>query len=185
MDAQTNRIAQIGNVCVQWSNLEYVLATAIWLIIGVNEEAGKILTASLDAKNRAKMLYSLAHVYNAPVSYKNAVKRVMKALQDGLMDRRNVAVHGVHFPSTQNDSVGIEMHRGKGGRNQRTIPNSEFASLGNDITKVRDDFVKSHITYVKKIYPKLVGRSIGLQDLEAILTNNSATKADDETNGPS
>ncbi len=185
MDSETNRIAQIGNVCVQWSNLEYALANAIWMMIGVTQEPGKILTASLDAKNRAKMLYSLAHVYNVPVSYRNAIKRVVSALQDDLMNRRNIAVHGIHFPSQEPNSVGIEMHRGKGGRNQRTIPNSEFEALGNDIVKVRDDFTRAYVAYVKKRYPAMIGKSVGLRDLESILRNNSETKADADEKGPS
>jgi hypothetical protein len=178
MDAQTNRNMQIGNVCIQWSGLEYTLAASIWMMIGVGEEVGKIITASLDAKNRAKMLFALAHVYNAPVSYKNAIKKVIKSLQDGLMDRRNVAVHGVHFTSDEPNSVGLEMHRGRGGRGRRTVPNSEFSALGREISDTNDAFVKAHIAYIKKRYSGIAETSVGLATLETILRNNSETKDD-------
>src|SRR5689334_13504090 len=120
MDDTSNRNQQIGNICVQWSSLEYILVQIIWLMAGVQEEVGKILTAHLDMKQRANMAFALAHQTNASYRLKKATKAVVDALQKGdLISRRNQAVHGVHFTIDEPGAVGIEMHRGKGGRGQR------------------------------------------------------------------
>ena len=175
MDSQSNRSLQIGNVCIQWSGLEYVLAVSIWIMLKLDIETGKIVTANLDAKQRATMAFALANQINAPVSYRNAIKKVMVALRDGLIDRRNVAVHGIHFTVSQPNSVGIEMHRGKGGRAIRILENQEFHNLGNEISALTNEFASAQSEYTKKLIPQLAAASKGLADLEAILRKTSLT----------
>lgn len=115
MDQQISRNAQIGNICIQWSSLEYMLAHAIWLMCGVDQEVGKILTGNLDSKQRAMMAHALAHQINAPIPVKRAIKQTLDEMREELIHRRNEAVHGIHFTHPDPESVFIEMHRGKGG----------------------------------------------------------------------
>lgn len=147
-------------------------------------EKGKIVTASLDMKARGNMAYALAHQVNAPVSYRNAIKRVNTALREGLISRRNVAVHGIHFPSDIPNSIQIEMHRGKGGRARRTVNDAEFRNLGQEISDVANAFAKAQVNYVRKTYPQLAAKSKGLSDFDAIFRNISQTNAEAESKRP-
>ena len=80
MNHLTNRYVQIGNICVQWSAIEYHVAIAIWNLAGVvDQEIGKVLTASLDLKGRVTMAFKLAHIVTAPVPFKIALKPHSKA----------------------------------------------------------------------------------------------------------
>jgi hypothetical protein len=184
MDHQTNRNVQIGNVCVQWASLEYRLAVAIWIMVGVDMEIGKVLTASLDMKQRATMAFTLAHQTNAPIPFKNALKSVLTALREGLIDRRNQAVHGIHFTIDRPDAIGVEMHRGKGGRQQRIQEDKELSQLGRDINRAANEFAAALPAYVEFRFKGLAEISQGLADLKAIILNNAETKDEGDVNGP-
>lgn len=137
--AHSNRQLHIGNICIQWSNLEYSLATTIWLLIGVKVEVGKIVTANLDIKQRATMALALAHQTNAPIYLKNAIKKVLERLRDDLISERNQAVHATHFGEIEGGSE-IELHRGKGGRARRAQLDANLARTGAAIAEVSKAF---------------------------------------------
>lgn len=184
MDQQISRNAQIGNICIQWSSLEYMLANAIWLMCGVDQEIGKILTGNLDAKQRATMAHALAHQTNAPFAVKQALKQTLNEMREDLIHRRNEAVHGIHFNHPDPGSVYIEMHRGKGGRNQRTLANRDLVELGLKINAATARMANALIAFAQSKAAK-VGREVEFMEMTAaILRNNSLTSDDGETNGP-
>jgi hypothetical protein len=184
MDHSTNRYVQIGNICAQWSSLEYMFASGIWLMIGVDQEVGKIVTGNLDAKQRANMALALAWQVNAPVPYKKAVKEVLVEMRDNLIHRRNEAVHGIHFGDEAGDTISIEMHRGKGGRAPRPMRNQDLAELGKAINAASTKMANAN-TALAQSYMSKIGFGKQFSELVAtILRNNSLTSDDGETNGP-
>jgi hypothetical protein len=94
---QINRLTQIGNICAQWSELEYLFATTIWVLLKLDMDTGKIVTGGLDMLPRANMAINLARHRQAPKEILDALLTARKAIQDGLDIRRNRAVHGVQF----------------------------------------------------------------------------------------
>ncbi|MXO73582.1 hypothetical protein [Alteraurantiacibacter buctensis] len=151
MDQQLNRSVQIGNICIQWSNLEYELALSIWLMLRIHDDLGKIVTASLDCKQRASMAFTLAHKTKAPYEFKQAQKEVLKEIRDGLLERRNEAVHAVHFKPYAFDTAKVEMHRGKGGREPRPLLDADLAELGQLIFKAGLRAAEANVLYASEI----------------------------------
>lgn len=187
MDHSTNRNAQIGNICVQWSAIEYHVAIAIWNLAGVvDQEIGKVLTASLDLKGRVTMAFKLAHIVNAPVPFKIAIKTLQTALQgEDLYHRRNQAVHGIHFEIDQPGAVGIEMHRGPGGREQRIQTDKELNQLGKRLTELRNTFFAALTQLVGTIHADAVANMEAFKSTLAMIENNYATNEEGDTKGPS
>lgn len=173
MDKQTNTNVQIGNICVQWASLEYVVSNAIWIMLRLDSEVGKIVTGNLDIKQRVSMVFALAHQTNAPIPFKNACKALRSELFDpkDLLHRRNLAVHGAHFTIPDNEKIQIEVHRGKGGKGPREIPVSELADLGREINAASNAFTTALVRYVEYSFPGL--QSKGLDDIKAIFAKNS------------
>lgn len=179
-----NRQLLIGNICIQWSSLEYMLAAGIWTLVDVDEEVGKILTGNLDAKQRATMAHALAWQTNAPHDYKKVVKEVLTEMRDELIHRRNEAVHGIHFDSGETSIAEIELHRGKGGRAPRELSNDSLAELGSRIRAAAHKMSAANIALIQhQAAEKGCGAEVGAL-IEDILRNISETSAAGERNGP-
>ncbi|HYX46852.1 MAG TPA: hypothetical protein VE820_08540 [Sphingomicrobium sp.] len=88
-------------VCIQWSNLEFQIAHAIWWMLNLDADSGKIVTGGLDMGPRVNMAINLARHIRVDRKVTQALETARAALQDGLDKRRNRAVHGVHL--TTND----------------------------------------------------------------------------------
>jgi len=147
-------------------------------MIKVDAEVGKILTASLDAKGRANMAHAIAHQVNAPRYLKLAIKKVLTALREGLLDGRNQAVHGIHFTAARPDAVMIEMHRGKGGRQQRPQLDSDLAALGTKINLIAVDFDHALARYGRELLGVSAEQSAGLRAVDIILAKTRAATAE-------
>lgn len=151
MDNESNRAVQIGNICIQWSCLEYELALSIWLMLGLHDDIGKVVTASLDAKQRATMAFTLADKTKAPFAFRKAIKETLSDIRSDLIHRRNEAVHAVHFKPYSIDTAKVEMHRGKGGREPRPLRDSDLAELGQLIHKAALRVAEANILYASKL----------------------------------
>lgn len=170
---------------MQWSSLEYVLVQAIWAMINVDAEVGKILTAHLDIKQRAAMAFAVSNQTNAPVSFRNALKAVQRSLQDDdLINRRNQAVHGIHFSTDRPDAVNVEMHRGKGGRAPRLQTDADLAKLSREICEVRTRFGVALLAYAKQRMGDQAATLESFAAMEAILQNMADTKSEAPESGP-
>lgn len=184
VDDQVRRNSHIGNICIQWSALEYMLSQTIWALCGVDQEVGKIITANLDAKQRALMAHALAHQTNAPIVLKRAIKKTLDEMRDELIHRRNEAVHGIHFTHPDPTMIYVEMHRGKGGRNQRPLTNQGLLELGEKINVATTRMANALLKHVQS-KAALVGREAEFVEMAtSVLRNNSLIKDDGKKNGP-
>ena len=135
-----DRNTQVGNICVQWAHLEYLLALAIWSLLRLDQETGKIVTGGLDIRPRLNMAINLAKHLKAPEPAKKALLCTRRALDGGLDERRNKAIHGHRLLDPDDiQSELVEVHRGKGDRKRHKVTNADLAELGVAIAKVAAD----------------------------------------------
>lgn len=130
------RMAYIGNICLQWSHVEYVVARSIWFILRLDDETGKIVTGGLDMMPRLNMAINLARHCKAPAVLANQLVKTRSAIQDKLDVRRNRAIHGVNTWYEGDATVSVEVHRGKGGRERQPLPEDDLYELGAAIHRV-------------------------------------------------
>lgn len=134
---QNDRNLQIGNICIQWSHLEFLAAIAIWSMLRIDEKTGKIITGGLDLLPRLKMAHQLAVHLNAPMQARNSFKAAKQAVQHRLLDRRNLVIHGHRLSEKGNPWVEtFEVHRGKNSGTKQPLSNSDIAQIGKDIAAV-------------------------------------------------
>lgn len=134
----TNRNIQIGDICSQWAHLEYILANAIWALLGLDKATGLIVTGGLNIENRVGTAVALAEKMGQPTAVTDALKHVRKELQASkIIQRRNLAVHGHRFPHPEReDAELVEIHRGKDAGQAITRADSELRELGKDIANL-------------------------------------------------
>ena len=126
-----NRNTQIGNICIQWSHLEYLAALGIWSMLHLDDKTGMILTGGLDLLPRLNMGHSLAVHLNAPKTARNTFKITRSAIQDqDIINRRNLIIHGhrLDIPGRL-DAETFESHRGKGAGIKKQLPVPTSANL--------------------------------------------------------
>ena len=138
-----NRLFYIGNICAQWSSLEYQFAKAIWHLLGIDDETGKIVTGGTDMIPRIRLAVNLARHLNAPLAICRALEGARdKLLAANLDERRNRAVHGIRFAMDGDDDlrvVEIEVHRGKGGRHRQQETTLELYDVGSELSVIVND----------------------------------------------
>ena len=131
----SNRNAQIGNICSQWAHLEYLLASAIWGLLGLEKGVGLIVTGGLNIESRVGTAVALAEALGQPDELIEALKRVRKELQSSkIIQRRNLTIHGNRFlHPDREDAELVEIHRGKSAGKPKTRADSELSELGKEI----------------------------------------------------
>lgn len=107
------RLATVGYICATWSNFEAAIAQAIWIMLNLDDATGRIVTGGLDMRPRANMAVRLARHLKMPTEFTRALEDARASLDNGLMAKRNLAVHGIHHPRTQEDAMMLDLHRGK------------------------------------------------------------------------
>lgn len=135
-----DRLVQIGNICNQWSYLEYLFSNVIWWLLKIDRETGMIVTGGMDILPRANMAINLAKHLKADSKLINALSEARKSIQNDLGDKRNTAVHGVYF-RTPNDETKVEMHRGKGAFEKQDFSNEQLRDVGRNIQAVHKKLV--------------------------------------------
>lgn len=131
---QNDRNVQVGNICVQWAHLEYLLMLAIGALMRVDEHTAKLLAGGLPIRARAKMAWELAVHLEAPAEAATALKAAYDRVANKLDDRRNRAVHGhrLAIPG-RSDAETFELYRGKGIGKRVIQTDADLAKLGADI----------------------------------------------------
>lgn len=66
-----------------------------------------------------------------------ALETARKTIQDGLDQRRNQAIHGIHYPAGVAGASMIEVHRGKGSGRRERISLVELERLCDDLKAAR------------------------------------------------
>lgn len=138
MPDTTKILSATGNVCHQWSYLEYLISKAIWHILGLERDTGIIVTGGMDILSRVNMAIALAKHTRAnkkliEVLEETRVKIQGKRKTDGLMYRRNLIVHGVYSSRDNDPIILVETHRGAGDRKRNPISVAFVAQTGTDI----------------------------------------------------
>lgn len=130
----SDRNLQIGNICWQWAHLEYLIALAIWSLLRIDNDTGRLITGGMNILPRINLALNLAKHLNAPTQAQRALKEVRTTLQKGLDERRNRAIHGHRsLDSSDPQAEFVEMHRGKGAGTKVRQTNKDLAQLGGDI----------------------------------------------------
>ena len=120
-------------------------------MLRVHDDVGKVVTASLDAKQRATMAFTLAEKTKAPFAFRQAMKETLNEVRKDLLHRRNEAVHAVHFEPYAIDVAKVEMHRGKGGRDPRPLKDTDLSDLGKRIFQTGLRVAESNIVYATEL----------------------------------
>lgn len=94
----------IGHVCLQMSLLELTLAHIIWAFLDLDHDTGAIVTGGLDILPRINMAINIAEHKKAPLPIKAGLRDIRKALQEGLLDQRNLIVHGAQRFTETNET---------------------------------------------------------------------------------
>jgi hypothetical protein len=92
-------LAGIGHVCLQWALLEQTILAIIASAENMPLEKTYPRFGTLDMMPRLNMAIKLAHEASWPVRLTKPLAEIRKAVQregEGLADRRNLFVHGVH-----------------------------------------------------------------------------------------
>lgn len=134
-EPSARRLGLIGGVCYQWSGLEFIIASLIWKMLGLQPAIGKIVTGGLDMRGRIGMAIGLAHATKQNKLLGTALREARKSLQAGLIDQRNLLVHGMHW-HFQGDTPQVEVHRGAGDRRPQPFPDDHLMPLMENIHSI-------------------------------------------------
>ncbi len=126
-----DRNTQIGNICVQWAHIESQLSITIWALLHLDDATGKLVTGGLDMMARVSMALRLAQHLRAPGLLIAAIKKVRTELQTGLLEKRNLVVHGQRNLDFNNTTVEyFEVHRGKSAGIKQSLTNAQLHEIG-------------------------------------------------------
>ena len=131
-------LGTIGYICVQWALLETLLIHSIFAMLDMPHKTGAIAFGGLDMLPRANMVINLARHFKAPKPITDRLVEIRKALQDGLSDRRNQAIHGVHADADAPDAVRLTMMRWAEAKRTQDVSVAELYQTGLDIKRLAE-----------------------------------------------
>jgi hypothetical protein len=84
----------IGEFIANWSHLEFVLEKLIWHFLKLVPDDGKIITSTLDARPKVRMIRELAkrHIKNSAI--RKQLMEVVEVIEE-IQGDRNFVAHGV------------------------------------------------------------------------------------------
>lgn len=85
---------RIGEVIAEWSRLETILDTLIWHFLKLDMEDGRVVTATLDARPKIRMLRQLTKRHVPSRSMKAQLMSLYEVVE-GLQEDRNFMAHGL------------------------------------------------------------------------------------------
>lgn len=132
-ELQVQVLATIGHICVQWALLEAYGAQIIWALLPIKHDTGAVITGGMDMMPRFNTAIALAEHKHAPRIAIQKLKCIRQTLQDGLADRRNQAVHGIHSASDDPTKVKLTMLRWKGNKREEERSVFELHETSQDI----------------------------------------------------
>lgn len=136
LDSDANRLIQVGNICHQWSTIEYYASIAVWSLLILDQDTGAFVTGGLDLLPRLNMGISLNNHLDGDPRLTKALSATRTAIQGGLDVARNRAVHGVWFGDGSDGAHRVEVHRGRGGRQRHSVTGEELASTGKNLNEL-------------------------------------------------
>jgi hypothetical protein len=150
-------LARVGLICRACSTIEYAVASVIWAMLELDPETGKIVTGGLDMQPRLNMAIALARHKSEPKELVASLETARKELQDGLLDRRNLAVHGIPLTDVAGLAT-LEVHRGRYARKPTPRGFDEIKALSDEIVAVMNALAAVTAPYVLSRAEKIAAR---------------------------
>lgn len=131
-------MAMIGQVCLQWARLEMALIGLLCHVEPMETEKAYIIFGGLDILPRANMIINLARHNKVHPPILKKIVAIRTTLQKGLLDRRNLVVHGAHR-EMEGDETTLTMIRWKGDKRHTTLSVIDIGKLGNEIHQLGNE----------------------------------------------
>lgn len=134
---QNTFLCCIGHICLQWALLEQNILGVI--ACAENLPIDKVFTryAGKDMLPRLNLAISLANEAKWPQRFVRPLKAIRTALQEngeGLADKRNLFVHGVHYPTANHEEFGLVMARWRGDKRDNIVGVLDAANLAQRLS---------------------------------------------------
>lgn len=84
----------IGRMITEWSRLETILSMIIWHLLKLDMEDGRVITGTLDARPKVRMLRQLAKRHVKPKALLTQFSQLLTVVE-GLQEERNFMAHGI------------------------------------------------------------------------------------------
>lgn len=134
----------IGEVIANWSHLELTLERLIWHFLKLSPEDGRVVTSTLDARPKVRMIRTLAkrHVRHRPM--RKQLLEVIEVIEE-LQGDRNFIAHGVWstvMPESIPMAISMRAASEPGHVTSEMFPKERMESLiqtTRDIGKALDD----------------------------------------------
>ncbi len=120
-----------GNVCHQWSYLEYLLSQLIWHLLKLDKAIGIIVTGEIEITAKAKMALKLSKellTHNDLISILVLISKLQT-----LAEKRNRVVHGSFSSHPDSVYAAVELHRGKNAGIREQISINDIDSVAEEI----------------------------------------------------
>jgi len=131
-------LAAIGNVCLQYSLLELMVAGISWELLDLDMDQGAIVTGGADLTPRINIALNLMEELGAPLHMKKRLRAIRTELQDRkLIDRRNQVVHGAQ-KATGIVTTFTMLRWGKSRRHEEIHVN-DILDLGHDFSRLSQE----------------------------------------------
>ncbi len=132
MTPQQTQLLNVGNVCTQWSYLEYLLGNAISFLLKANDTHSEIILRDTDIFRKARIASELAESVKTDSELQKCLDDILKEIPN-LSSERNLIVHGVYFSKKTDHSVIARAYRGKYAGSPQLMPTTRTEKLGADI----------------------------------------------------
>ena len=129
----------IGHICLQWARLEMGLLGIIYTIEGMPMEKGEIIFGGLDILPRVGMALNLGRYAKIPPPMIKRIAALRIALQAGVSDRRNQAIHGAHKDFEVSGFTTVTMVRWKGDKRSKYLSAADLYALGEEIFELGNE----------------------------------------------
>jgi hypothetical protein len=132
----------IGRVVVEWAKLEAMMQDAIWNILNVRLEDGRVLTSRMDARTKLQWLrtFSMRYVSGDELTSLSKILDLIELRQDD----RNFIVHGTWSTLYPNNVPVVSSLRQKSPPGEiltESFPEWMMSDIIVDIKKCRDALV--------------------------------------------
>lgn len=84
----------IGELIAEWSRLDTILGTLIWHFLKLDMEDGRVVTSTIDARTKVRMLRQLAKRHIKAQATRRQFSDLLGAVE-GLQEDRNFIAHGL------------------------------------------------------------------------------------------
>ena len=147
-------VTEIGQITINYSNLEFTIQSLIWLLIGCDTKKGQAITTGLNFNILLKMLLALSENSKLTVNIKTSIRKTAFNIEK-VCEKRNTLIHSTILLS-DDGNIGAFRYTNKGPKgikNNSKIHSfidlenisNEIFSLSNELAKLHGQIVNSNI----------------------------------------